>query len=74
MRLRLEQRDRIEQRLKAMLVVPRPIIGDAEERVLSERIALLERKLTAGGAAVPATSGTHRAFAGGAALEHLHGI
>ena len=52
MRLRLEQRDRIEQRLKAMLVVPRPdYLATAEERVLSERIALLERKSTAGGAA-----------------------
>ncbi len=54
MRLRLEQRDRIEQRLKAMLVVPRPdYLATAEERIISEQIALLERKLTAGGAAVP---------------------
>lgn len=54
MRLRLEQRDRIEQRLKAMLVVPRPdYLATAEERVIGERMALLERKLTAGGAAVP---------------------
>ena len=58
MRLRLEQRDRIEQRLKAMLVVPRPdYLATAEERILSERIALLERKLTAGGAAVPGDVG-----------------
>lgn len=54
MRLRLEQRDRIEQRLKAMLVVPRPdYLATAEERIVSERIALLERKSTAGGATVP---------------------
>jgi hypothetical protein len=54
MRLRLEQRDRIGQRLKAMLVVPRPdYLATAEERVISERIALSERKLTAGAAAVP---------------------
>jgi len=54
MRLRLEQRDRIEQRLKAMLVVPRPdYLATAEERIIGERIALLERKLTAGGSAVP---------------------
>jgi hypothetical protein len=54
MRLRLEQRDRIEQRLKAMLVVPRPdYLATAGERITSEQIALLERKLTAGGAAVP---------------------
>lgn len=55
MRLRLEQRDRIEKRLKAMLVVPRPdYLATAEERVIGERIALLERKVTAGGTAVPA--------------------
>jgi hypothetical protein len=54
MRLRLEQRDRIGQRLKAMLVVPRPdYLATAEERIISERIALPERKSTAGGAAVP---------------------
>jgi hypothetical protein len=54
MRLRLEQRDRIEKRLKAMLVVPRPdYLATAGERVIGERIALLERKLAAGGAAVP---------------------
>jgi DNA repair ATPase RecN len=53
MRLRLEQRDRIEQRLKAMLVVPRPdYLATAKERIISEQIALLERKLTTG-TAVP---------------------
>jgi hypothetical protein len=54
MRLRLEQRDRIEKRLKAMLVVPRPdYLATARERIISEQIALLEEKLTAGGTAVP---------------------
>ncbi|HSM29629.1 MAG TPA: hypothetical protein VK854_02935 [Woeseiaceae bacterium] len=54
MRLRLEQRDRIEQRLKAMLVVPRPdYLATAEERIISEQIGLLERNLAAGGPAVP---------------------
>ncbi len=54
MRLRLEQRDRIEQRLTAMLVVPRPdYLATAEERIIGERIALLERKLAAAGTAVP---------------------
>ena len=54
MRLRLEQRERIEKRLSAMLVVPRPdYLATAGERVIGERIALLERKLTAGGTAVP---------------------
>jgi hypothetical protein len=54
MRLRLEQRDRIEQRLKAMRVVPRPdYLATAKERIISEQIARLERKLTTGGTAVP---------------------
>ena len=54
MRLRLEQRDHIEQRLKNMLVVPRPdYLATAKERIISEQIALLERKLTSGGTAVP---------------------
>jgi hypothetical protein len=54
MRLRLEQRDRIGQRLKAMLVVPRPdYLATAKERIIGEQIALLERKLTTDGMAVP---------------------
>jgi hypothetical protein len=54
MRLRLEQRDRIEQRLKAMLLIPRPdYLATAEERIIGERIALLEQKLTTSGASVP---------------------
>jgi len=54
MRLRLSQRDRIDQRLKAMLVVPRPdYLATAEERILLEQIAHLERNMTAGGTAVP---------------------
>jgi hypothetical protein len=54
MRLRLEQRDRIERRLKVMLVVPRPdYLATAEERIISEQIALLEQKITSGGPAVP---------------------
>ena len=52
-RLRLEQRDRIEQRLKAMLVVPRPdYLATSKERIISEQIAHFERKLTAGGTSV----------------------
>jgi hypothetical protein len=47
MRLRLEQRHHIEQRLKNMLVVPRPdYLAAAKERIISEQIARLERKLT----------------------------
>jgi hypothetical protein len=54
MRLRLEQRDRIEQRLKNMLVVPRPdYLATSKERIISEQIALLEKRLAVGGTAVP---------------------
>jgi hypothetical protein len=54
MRLRLEQRDRINQRLQAMLVAPRPdYLATAEERILSEKISGLERRLAAGGAEMP---------------------
>ena len=54
MRLRIEQRDRIEQRLKNMLVVPRPdYLATAEERIISEQILLLERKLNSGGTPGP---------------------
>lgn len=49
-RLRLEQRDRVEQRLKNMLTAPRPdFLATAKERIISERIARLERKLTTRG-------------------------
>jgi len=54
MRLRLEQRDRIEQRLKAMLVAPRPdYLATSKERILIEQITRLEQKLSASGSAVP---------------------
>ena len=53
MRLRLEQRDRIEKRLKAMLVVPRPdYLATSKERIIGEQIAQLEQRLSAGGTAV----------------------
>ncbi len=53
MRLRLEQRDRIEQRLQTMLVAPRPdYLATAEERVIGEQLAHLEQTLTAGGAVI----------------------
>jgi hypothetical protein len=67
MRLRLEQRDRIEQRLKAMLVVPRPeYLVTAQERTMGERIDLLEQKLTLSGAAMPAETM--------ARIERLRGV
>ena len=52
--LRLEQRDRIEQRLKNMLVVPRPdYLATLKERIIGERIARLQRELNKGKTAVP---------------------
>ena len=46
MRLRLEQRDHIEKRLNAMLVVPRPdYLATSEERIASEEINTMERAL-----------------------------
>jgi len=57
MRLRLEQRDRIERRLKAMLTAPHPeYLQTKDERVIGEQIALMERKLKAGGNSVPKDS------------------
>ena len=54
MRLRLEQRNRIEQRLKAMLVAPRPdYLATSKERIISEQIAQLQQKLTADDTAMP---------------------
>ncbi len=54
MRLRLEQRDRIEKRLKNMLVVPRPdYLATSKERIIGEQIAQLEQRLRADGTAVP---------------------
>jgi len=47
MRLRLEQRQRIEERLQAMLVAPRPdYLATAEERISGERINQLEQRLS----------------------------
>jgi tetrahydromethanopterin S-methyltransferase subunit G len=52
-RLRLEQRDRIEQRLQTMLVAPRPdYLATAEERIISEQLAHLEERVTAHSAVV----------------------
>ncbi len=52
MRFRLEQRSRIEQRLQAMLVAPRPdYLVTAQERIVGERIARLEKALTTRGGA-----------------------
>jgi hypothetical protein len=53
MRLRLEQRDRIEQRLQNMLVAPRPdYLATAGERIISEQLAQLEQRLLARNAVI----------------------
>ncbi len=47
MRLRLAQRDRIDKRLNAMLVAPRPdYLATSQERIVTQRISSLERKLS----------------------------
>ena len=46
MRLRLEQRTYLAKRLKAMLTAPRPdYLATAEERIATDRIALIEKQL-----------------------------
>jgi len=53
MRLRLEQRERIEQRLQNMLVAPRPdYLATAGERIVSEHLARLEQALVSRSAVV----------------------
>src|SRR5712691_7906716 len=45
-RLRLEQRRHLSERLQAMLTAPRPdYLATAEERIAGERIALIEKQL-----------------------------
>ena len=46
MRLRLEQRKHLGERLQAMLTAPRPdYLATAEERMAGERVALIEKQL-----------------------------
>jgi hypothetical protein len=46
MRLRLEQRKHLHERLQAMLTAPRPeYLATADERIAGERIALIEKQL-----------------------------
>jgi hypothetical protein len=67
MRLRLEQRDRIAQRLENMLVVPRPdYLATSSERIFSEQLGFLEQRLSSGDSAVP------ESFA--ARIKRLRGI
>jgi hypothetical protein len=67
MRLRLEQRDRIEKRLKAMLVVPRPdYLATSKERIIREQIVQLESKLADGSTSIPSEIK--------ARINRLHGV
>lgn len=53
-RLRLEQRDRVEKRLHAMLTALRPdYLATGAERIAAEEIGRLEQALVVGGAAAP---------------------
>jgi tetratricopeptide (TPR) repeat protein len=46
MRLRLQQRKHLSERLQAMLTAPRPeYLATADERIAGERIALIEKRL-----------------------------
>ncbi len=45
-RLRVEQRERLDKRINAMLVAPRPdFLATAEERIVREELARLERQI-----------------------------
>jgi hypothetical protein len=71
MRLRLGQRDRIAQRLKAMLVAPRPdYLATAEERALRGSIARLEERWRPTCGVVETDRRPDRSPCGRPALEH----
>ena len=54
MRLRLEQRDRVQKRLNAMLTAPRPeYLATGSERIATEKIGRLEKALAANGGTAP---------------------
>jgi tetratricopeptide (TPR) repeat protein len=55
MRLRLMQRDLIEKRLHGMLTAPHPeYLATAADRIALDEVTRVEKKLSAGGKAVPA--------------------
>ena len=67
MRVRLQQRKQFDDRLHAMLTAPRPdYLATTDERIASERIALLENS------SATLTAPNHLRF--GTALERLHGV
>jgi hypothetical protein len=67
MRLRLEQKERIAQRLQSMLVNPRPdYLATAQERIVRERLSQLERTL--------GSQGVERHPEQAARIERLRGV
>lgn len=67
MRVRLQQRKQFDERLHAMLTAPRPdYLATADERIASERIALLEKQL--------GNSDTPESLALRHRLARLHGV
>jgi tetratricopeptide (TPR) repeat protein len=67
MHLRIQQRKQFDDRLHAMLTAPRPeFLATNDERITSERIAMLEKKL--------GISNTPEANALRQRLERLHGV
>ena len=67
MRLRLQQRKQFDDRLHAMLTAPRPdYLATTDERIASERIALLEKQL--------GNSNTPESLALRHRLARLHGV
>ena len=67
MHLRLQQRKQFDDRLHAMLTAPRPdYLATAEERVASERIAMLEKQI--------GNSNSPESLALRHRLERLHGV
>jgi len=58
MRLRMEQRERIQKRLNAMLTAPRPdYLATGAERIISENIGRMEQALAGNGGTVPDETG-----------------
>lgn len=46
MRLRIEQRDNLENKLQAMLIAPRPqFLATVSERIYGQRVAMMERRV-----------------------------
>jgi hypothetical protein len=74
-RLRMEQRERVQKRLNAMLTAPRPdYLATAEERIATEKIGRLEQALAANGGTAPDEIKDRISRLRGTPLEHQDGI